>query len=225
MSVAIGSDRSDVLADQNMAQRAPRTWHRTPWQTERATEPLPTAEDSRNDRHLRDRWCHDAESAIREEPVNTEQRRCPLGHDVTASAFYDRSGTIKALLATVNGSDLWEGRWHERLRWGPPPSWCRGLSAVADGTSGKTRTVRFCGDSPLSASRCRSRKRIGRPAGLPGLSVAWRPLRRGHGRMTRGPQGFFAKIPGSDAGYRLLTRVLPLGRGVVVEREGNVFVR
>jgi nitrite reductase/ring-hydroxylating ferredoxin subunit len=45
------------------------------------------------------------------------------------------------------------------------------------------------------------------------------------GRMTRGPQGFFAKIPGSDAGYRLLTRVLPLGRGVVVEREGNVFVR
>ena len=45
------------------------------------------------------------------------------------------------------------------------------------------------------------------------------------GRMTRGPQGFFAKVPGSDAGYRLLTSVLPLGRGVVVEREGTVFVR
>ena len=45
------------------------------------------------------------------------------------------------------------------------------------------------------------------------------------GRMTRGPQGIFGKIPGSDAGYRLLTRVLPLGRGVVVEREGTVFVR
>ena len=45
------------------------------------------------------------------------------------------------------------------------------------------------------------------------------------GRMTRGPQGFFAKLPGSDAGYRLLTRVLPLGRGVVVERDGTVFVR
>ena len=28
MSVAIGSDRSDVLADENMAQRPPRTWHR-----------------------------------------------------------------------------------------------------------------------------------------------------------------------------------------------------
>ena len=27
--------------------------------------------------------------------------------------------------------------------------------------------------------------------------------------MTRGPQGFFAKIPGSDAGYRLLTRSCP----------------
>ena len=45
------------------------------------------------------------------------------------------------------------------------------------------------------------------------------------GRMTRGPQGFFAKIPGSDAGYRVLTGVVPLGRGVVVEREGTVFVR
>jgi nitrite reductase/ring-hydroxylating ferredoxin subunit len=45
------------------------------------------------------------------------------------------------------------------------------------------------------------------------------------GRMTRGPQGFFAKIPGLDAGYRLLTRALPLGRGVVVERDGTVFVR
>ena len=45
------------------------------------------------------------------------------------------------------------------------------------------------------------------------------------GRMTRGPQGSFAKIPGLDAGYRLLTKAYPLGRGVVVEREGTVFVR
>jgi nitrite reductase/ring-hydroxylating ferredoxin subunit len=45
------------------------------------------------------------------------------------------------------------------------------------------------------------------------------------GRMTRGPQGVFAKIPGLDVGYRLITKVLPLGRGVVVEREGTVFVR
>jgi nitrite reductase/ring-hydroxylating ferredoxin subunit len=44
------------------------------------------------------------------------------------------------------------------------------------------------------------------------------------GRMTRGPQGVFAKIPGLDAGYRWLTKVLPLGRGVVVTREGDVFV-
>ena len=45
------------------------------------------------------------------------------------------------------------------------------------------------------------------------------------GRMTRGPQGFFAKIPGVDLGYRLMTRILPLGRGVLVEREGTIFVR
>jgi nitrite reductase/ring-hydroxylating ferredoxin subunit len=45
------------------------------------------------------------------------------------------------------------------------------------------------------------------------------------GRMIRGPQGVFAKIPGADAGYRLLTRVWPLGRGEIVERGGTVFVR
>ena len=45
------------------------------------------------------------------------------------------------------------------------------------------------------------------------------------GRMTRGPQGVFAKIPGLDAGYRLLTRVLPLRRGNVTVRDGTVFVR
>ena len=45
------------------------------------------------------------------------------------------------------------------------------------------------------------------------------------GRMQRGPQGVFAKIPGLDAGYRLLTKVLPLGRGEIVERDGTVFVR
>jgi hypothetical protein len=57
------------------------------------------------------------------------------------------------------------------------------------------------------------------------LGCPWRQTRRGRGADDAGPQGFFAKIPGSDAGYRLLTRVLPLGRGVLVEREGTVFVR
>jgi nitrite reductase/ring-hydroxylating ferredoxin subunit len=45
------------------------------------------------------------------------------------------------------------------------------------------------------------------------------------GRMTRGPQGVFAKVPGVDAAYRLLTRVLPLGRGELSERDGVLFVR
>ncbi|HEY8217539.1 MAG TPA: Rieske 2Fe-2S domain-containing protein [Acidimicrobiia bacterium] len=45
------------------------------------------------------------------------------------------------------------------------------------------------------------------------------------GRMVEGPGGVFAKVPGLDAGYKLLTRVLPLGRGEVSERDGNVYVR
>lgn len=47
----------------------------------------------------------------------------------------------------------------------------------------------------------------------------------GTGRMVRGPQGVFARIPGLGPGFRLLTRVLPLGRGEVVERDGTVYVR
>jgi nitrite reductase/ring-hydroxylating ferredoxin subunit len=46
----------------------------------------------------------------------------------------------------------------------------------------------------------------------------------GTGRMVRGPQGVFAKIPGLDATYKLLTRVLPLRRGKVDERDGVLYV-
>ena len=45
------------------------------------------------------------------------------------------------------------------------------------------------------------------------------------GRMVRGPQGIFAKIPGLGQVFKLLTRVVPLGRGKVAEREGTLFVR
>lgn len=45
------------------------------------------------------------------------------------------------------------------------------------------------------------------------------------GRMVRGPQGIFAKIPGLGMAFKAFTRVLPLGRGTVTERGGDVFVR
>ena len=45
------------------------------------------------------------------------------------------------------------------------------------------------------------------------------------GRMVVGPQGIFAKIPGLGTGFKLLTRVLPLGRARVTERDGSVIVR
>jgi len=44
------------------------------------------------------------------------------------------------------------------------------------------------------------------------------------GRMVRGPQGVFAKVPGMGAAYRALTGVLPLRRGQVLERDGCLFV-
>jgi len=45
------------------------------------------------------------------------------------------------------------------------------------------------------------------------------------GRMVRGPQGVFAKVPGLGGIFKALTRVLPLGRGAVVERDGTIYVK
>lgn len=45
------------------------------------------------------------------------------------------------------------------------------------------------------------------------------------GRMVRGPQGIFARIPGLGAFYLAFTRMLSLGRGRVVERDGVLYVR
>lgn len=44
------------------------------------------------------------------------------------------------------------------------------------------------------------------------------------GRMVRGPQGSFAKVPGLGAANKLLTRVLPLRRGKVEERGDTLYV-
>lgn len=45
------------------------------------------------------------------------------------------------------------------------------------------------------------------------------------GRMVRGPQGIFAKVPGLGAGFKALTRVLPLRRKDVVERAGKLYLK
>jgi nitrite reductase/ring-hydroxylating ferredoxin subunit len=45
------------------------------------------------------------------------------------------------------------------------------------------------------------------------------------GRMTRGPQGVFARIPGLGPVFCLLTKVLPLRRGELAERDGTIFVQ
>ena len=44
------------------------------------------------------------------------------------------------------------------------------------------------------------------------------------GRMVRGPQGIFAKIPGLGAMFKALTAVAPLGRAKVIERDGDVYL-
>lgn len=44
------------------------------------------------------------------------------------------------------------------------------------------------------------------------------------GRMVRGPQGIFAKIPGLGAAFKALTKVLPLGRATVTVRDGDVYL-
>jgi len=44
------------------------------------------------------------------------------------------------------------------------------------------------------------------------------------GQMTLGPQGVFAKIPGLGTMFKMMTSVLPLGRGTVVDRDDVLYV-
>lgn len=44
------------------------------------------------------------------------------------------------------------------------------------------------------------------------------------GRMVRGPQGIFAKVPGLGASFMALTKVLPLQRGTVTEKDSMLEV-
>lgn len=44
------------------------------------------------------------------------------------------------------------------------------------------------------------------------------------GRMVRGPQGIYAKVPGLGAFFKMATKVVPLGRGTVVEKDGTLYV-
>ena len=46
----------------------------------------------------------------------------------------------------------------------------------------------------------------------------------GTGRMVRGPQGIFAKVPGLSWSFEQLTRVWPLRVGKVTERDGDLIV-
>jgi len=45
-----------------------------------------------------------------------------------------------------------------------------------------------------------------------------------NGRMLRGPQGVFAKVPGLGLAFKALTLVVPLRRAKVVERDGCFWV-
>jgi len=45
------------------------------------------------------------------------------------------------------------------------------------------------------------------------------------GRMAVGPQAGFEKVPGLDTAFIQLTKVWPLRRAEVVERDGRVYVR
>ena len=44
------------------------------------------------------------------------------------------------------------------------------------------------------------------------------------GRMVRGPQGVFAKIPGLGWSFQTLTKIVPLGRGRVTVQGDDVYV-
>ena len=122
--------------------------------------------------------------------------------------------TIVALLATVNASDAMGGAMAREIEVAPAaelvPGVVRGAGRYAVGNAN--------GELFAVTRRCRHFR-----ADLANGSIdeegclvcPWHGAKYdvASGRMTRGPQGFFAKIPRLDAGYLLLTKVLPLRRG------------
>lgn len=44
------------------------------------------------------------------------------------------------------------------------------------------------------------------------------------GRMVRGPQGIYAKVPGLEAGLKAATKAVPLARATVIEKNGMLSV-
>ena len=44
------------------------------------------------------------------------------------------------------------------------------------------------------------------------------------GRMVKGPQGIFARIPGLGTGFTLLTKVLPLKRGKISQQGPDLVI-
>jgi hypothetical protein len=80
------------------------------------------------------------------------------------------------------------------------------------------------GDAPLPLRRPRQWNH--RLQGMGCLVCPWHGARYDvkTGWMMLGPQGIVAKIPGLSEACKLLTQVLPLGRGAVVERDGKIYV-
>lgn len=103
---------------------------------------------------------------------------------------------------------------------GLPPGTVTGVERYAVGNNGQpfavTRRCRHFGadlaDGAIDRDGC--------------LVCPWHGAKYdvGTGRMVRGPQGIFARIPGLGASFKLLTRVLPLGRGEVEVRDGVLHV-
>jgi hypothetical protein len=42
--------------------------------------------------------------------------------------------------------------------------------------------------------------------------------------MVRGPQGIFAKIPGLGWSFKALTRLIPLKRGTIEQRDTTLYI-
>ena len=62
------------------------------------------------------------------------------------------------------------------------------------------------------------------PLGTLGVGLSISPLLWGIG-MVVGPQAGFEKVPGLDRAFVALTKLWPLSRAEVVERDGNVYLR
>ena len=93
-----------------------------------------------------------------------------------------------------------------------------------DAVGGRWRRA-LRGESAMPPPSRRSRRSVQSMKRVAWCAPGTAQIRRRDGSHDPRPAGCLRQVPGLDAGYRLSTKVIPLRRGKVTDRDGKLFVQ